>query len=313
MAVVLLTALLTPAAQASSSESWAVVTGASAGIGAAAARQAAARGYNVLLAARRKDHLQHVADEISAGADVCVECVSCDLSRADGVGALCAAADCHAVRLAVLNAGVCVSGGLCIQSEAQVEKVLALNVHATTALLRHFGHTMSCSAEGGGTGRVLLIASSAAAAPGIPGVAIYAASKAYLRSLAQGARAELRRGGGRVSVSVTCALPSAVDGTEFSAASGLEGSAIFSLPRGMRRLGGTVMSAEAVAKCALDAALSGRAEVVPGLFPRLFVGLADRRLLPPAWTRGIAAFCFADAPFGPQHARSYGVQSRMIR
>ena len=58
------------------------------------------------------------------------------------------------------------------------------------------------------------------------------------------------------------------------------------------------MSADAVARCALDAALRGRAEVVPGLFPRLFVGMSDRRLLPAPWARGIAAFCFAERPFG---------------
>ena len=52
-----------------------------------------------------------------------------------------------------------------------------------------------------------------------------------------------------------------------------------------------------VAACALEAAMRGRAEVVPGLLPRLYVGLTDHRLLPVPVARGLAAFCFADAPF----------------
>ena len=43
--------------------------------------------------------------------------------------------------------------------------------------------------------------------------------------------------------------------------------------------------------------MRGRAEVVPGLLPRLYVGLTDHRLLPVPVARGLAAFCFADAPF----------------
>lgn len=291
--------LLTSITLATVHRDWAVVTGASSGIGAEISRLAADRGYNLILAARRRDRLEKLAAEIGDSSGALVECVACDLSSTEGVASLCEVSNRHPISLAVLNAGVCESGGLCELSDAQVAKVLDLNVRTTTTLLRHFGGMMPGAKGDGSMGRILLIASSAAAAPGIPGVATYAASKAYLRSLAHGARAELKSGG----LSITCAMPSAVDGTEFSANSGLERSAIFSLPGGVRRLGGTVMSADAVAKCALDAALRGRAEVVPGLFPRVFVGMTDRRLLPGRWARGIAAFCFADAPFGRGETR----------
>ena len=96
-------------------------------------------------------------------------------------------------------------------------------------------------------------------------------------------------------VSITCALPSAVD-TEFASRSSLEDSAIFSLP-GVRRIGGIVLAADAVAACVLDATLRGHAEVVPGILPRLYVGLADCRLLPPPLARGLAAFSFGASPF----------------
>ena len=74
-------------------------------------------------------------------------------------------------------------------------------------------------------------------------------------------------------VSITMALPSAID-TEFQHASGLATARVFTLP-GVRKVGGIVMSAEAVSRATLDAALKGRLEVVPGLLPRLFVGLTD--------------------------------------
>ena len=77
--------------------------------------------------------------------------------------------------------------------------------------------------------------------------------------------AELRKQ--RTNVRVTCALPSAVD-SEFAQRSGLSNAAIFSLP-GVRRVGGIVMSAEAVASCAYKAALKGRAEIVPVSYTHL--------------------------------------------
>ena len=102
-------------------------------------------------------------------------------------------------------------------------------------------------------------------------------------------------------MSITCALPSAVD-TEFASRSHLEGAAIFTLP-GARTVGGVVMSAEAVAKVALDATLARRPEVVPGILPRLYVGMADRRLLPRPLARGLAAFSFGASPWSARRPR----------
>ena len=266
---------------------WAVVTGASGGLGACIAREAGRNGFNVLLAARRRDRLSRLADEIERSYEVSAATCPCDLSRADGVLELQRASAAHDVRLAVLNAGVCRQGDLCRMSSAQVEEMLCINVASQSSLLQHFAQQMSGAGHGG---HILVVASSAAAAPGVPGVAVYAASKSFLRSLCDAVGAELRRNGG--GVTVTCALPSAID-TEFQAASGLATAKVFTLP-GVRRLpGGVVLSAEAVAKTATTAALRGRPEIVPGLLPRAFVGLSDRRLLPRPLARAIAAFCFS--------------------
>jgi len=272
---------------------WCLVTGASSGIGEALARRAAKSGkYNVLIAARRRPQLDALAAEL--GEDATVAVCPCDLSTISGIEALCRASSHLDVGLVCLNAGVCLAAeDFTMQPLDDIGTMLDLNVRATTRLLGHFSGEMAASGNGG---HVLLIASSAGAAPGVPGVAVYAATKAYLRSLAAGVRAELRRQ--KSGVYVTCALPSAVD-SEFALHSSLQSSAIFTLP-GVRMVGGIVLSADKVAACALEATLRRRAEVVPGLVPRLYVGLTDGLGMPRWASRGLAAFSFGRSPFAPK-------------
>ena len=279
--------LLSAAAHAVAERRWAVVTGASSGIGEALARRAASRGYNVLLAARRREKLESLAGHLVATSSIAVEIVPCDLATPSGIQALCRATEHLDLGLVCLNAGICSpSEAFATQSEAQVDAMLQLNVQSNARLLAHYARVME-------RGHLLIVGSSAGAAPGVPGVAMYAATKAWVRSIAAGTGAELRRQGS--AVSVTCAMPSAVD-TEFAARSSLQSSAIFSLGV-MGRVGGIVMSADGVAACALSAAHRRQSEVVPGLLPRLYVGLTDRRLLPRPLARAIAAFSFGESPF----------------
>lgn len=278
------------------SQPWAVITGASSGIGASIACDAASRGYNVVLAARRKERLQALAADLGREYGTKCEIVPCDLQQHAGVKTLQEAHIPGELGLVVLNAGICCAGEFASQPSDDINQMLQLNVVSQTSLLRHFATCLATSADGGvrrsrggGTGRILLIASSSGAAPGVVGVAAYAASKAYLRSLALGVGAELRRA--KADVTITCALPGAVD-TEFSRSSGLDSAKIFSLP-GVRRLpGGIVLQPAAVARTAMDATLRGQREVVPGFLVRAFVGMTDRRLLPSRIARGIASFSF---------------------
>ena len=218
-----------------------------------------------------------------------VACLTCDVTAAEGQDALIDATQGRDLGLLVLNAGICETGLLWAQSSSQVEAMLELNVRSNALLLRRFSSVLAAAPS---ESHILLIGSSSAAAPGVPSVSVYAASKAFLRSLAAGVGAEHRAS--ETGVSVTYALPSAID-TEFAARSGLEQSAVFSLP-GVRRIGGIVMSSDAVASKVLQAALRGRPEVVPGVLPRLYVGMTDRRLLPRPLARAIAAFSFGPSP-----------------
>jgi len=184
------------------------------------------------------------------------------------------------VVLLAANAGVAWTGAFVRQPASNLRSMLDLNVGATAVLCRLFGADMSAA----GRGRLLLVASVAGTTPGVPGTAAYAASKAFIRALAAGLRGELRG----VGVGVTCLLPGATD-SGFAAAAGMERALCFNLP--LARELGVVSTAEDVAERAVEAALRGDAECIPGALNAFFAGL-------PAWVSGpIAEAMFADAPW----------------
>jgi uncharacterized protein len=166
---------------------WAVVTGASSGIGRELARQAAAAGLDVVLVARRRDELQALADELAGRHGVRAEVVAADLSRPGGVGAVVAATGSLDVGLLVAAAGRGTSGDFLDADLADEVGMLEVNCGAVLALAHHFGGRF---AERGRGGIVLL--SSIVAYQGTPRAAHYAATKAYVHTLAEGLRAELR-------------------------------------------------------------------------------------------------------------------------
>ena len=137
--MVLLFLVVAVAAGAEDSRRWAVVTGASSGLGASLAKLAAGEGYNVLLAARRGSRMQSLASEISASQPaVQVACLTCDVTAAEGQDALIDATQGRDLGLLVLNAGICETGLLWAQSSSQVEAMLELNVRSNALLLRRF-------------------------------------------------------------------------------------------------------------------------------------------------------------------------------
>jgi len=165
---------------------WAVVTGASDGIGLAFARALAARGLNLVLVARRADVLEALSKQLAA--DHRIECIvhTADLIGLDAVQRLVDATEQLDIGLLVAAAGFGTSGPLLSSRLAEEVDMVELNCTSVLAQTWHFGRRFAGRGRGG-----IVLLSSLLARCGVPRAANYAATKAYVQSLAEGLRTEL--------------------------------------------------------------------------------------------------------------------------
>lgn len=196
-----------------------LLTGASSGIGAALAREAAATAGVVVLVARRQDRLEALAGELAGVArgdlpDLVVDVRPTDLSSSEAVQELAAAVvESHGgVDVLVNNAGFGDYSLLAAADPDTLSRMIAVNVAAPTLLTRALLPGMVAK----GHGAVLMVGSSAGQMP-TPGAAVYGASKFYVHGLSEAVRAEVAGTG----VQVTEVAPGPV-ATEFDEVSGME-------------------------------------------------------------------------------------------
>ncbi len=169
---------------------WAVVAGASEGLGAAFARQLAARGLHVLLVARRAELLRELAAEIAGTHGVETRELAADLADGEAGAAIEAATAGLEVGLLVYNAAVSVVGPF---FSAPLERHLAeLEVNCRRPL--ELVHLLGAPMRERGRGGILLMA-SLAGSQGSPRIAHYGATKAWNRVFAEGLWGELREHG----------------------------------------------------------------------------------------------------------------------
>lgn len=232
---------------------WAVVTGASDGIGRAIAKHVAAQGLDIVLAARSEQKLQALADELEHANGVKTQVVVVDLGQRQGSAALLDAISGLEVGLAVLAAGFGTTGPLHDSEPADELEMVAVNVTAVMQLARSFAARMAAQRRGG-----IVLFGSILGWQGVPGQANYAATKAYVQTLAEGLHRELKPFG----VDVLSVAPGPVY-TGFAARAGLT----------MR----SAAEPEVVAK-AMWAALGRRVTVVPGIQARFLT--ASLAMLP---------------------------------
>jgi hypothetical protein len=244
------------------SRPFALVTGASGGIGLALAREAVASGYDVALVARSEGALGEAAAELRArGADALV--VVADLAEPAAPRAVVEALGGRPVDLLVNNAGFATFGLFADLDLDRELSMIAVNVVALTALTRLCLPGMVER----GSGRILNVASTAAFFPG-PWMTVYYATKHYVLAFSDGLAEELAGTG----VTVTTLAPGPT-------ASGFQARA--QMERSKLLESGT-MDAAVVARAGLRGALAGRRTVVPGLRARLQVQVPrvlPRRLL----------------------------------
>ncbi len=166
---------------------WAVVTGASDGIGHAFAEQLAERGLNLVAVARRADRLDELAHRIRAKHGTEVLVVAADLSAPEGLAELERTTQGMDIGLLVASAGYGTSGPLLQANLKQERNMLDLNCYAVLEQCVLFGNRFAQRGRGG-----IILLSSLVGWQGVPQAAHYAATKAYVQSLAEAMRIELK-------------------------------------------------------------------------------------------------------------------------
>ena len=175
---------------------WAVVAGASEGLGAAFAQALAARGVNLLLLARRAELLESVAAKLRATVEVRTEV--CDLARPDLPATLEALTAPLDIGLAIYNAAYAPVGELHVRPLSDLLQVIDVNVRGPLIFARTLAPRMAARGRGG-----IVLMSSLAGFQGAPRLAAYAASKAFNIVLGESLWRELKPHG--VDVVVSCA------------------------------------------------------------------------------------------------------------
>ncbi|MEL6676182.1 MAG: SDR family NAD(P)-dependent oxidoreductase [Bacteroidota bacterium] len=180
---------------------WALVTGATSGIGRELASRLAEAGLKVIITGRRTKLLEELASDLFAQYQAEVVPVPGDLSDAASVQQLIQEIDSLPIGLAVLNAGFGTSGKFIHAEIEQEVNMLNLNCGALLRLSHHFARRFADQKKGG-----IILMSSMVAFQGVPNAANYAATKAYVQTLGEAIALELKGEG----VDVLCAAPGPV-------------------------------------------------------------------------------------------------------
>ena len=169
---------------------YALVTGASEGIGQCFAEELAKAGMNVVLVARRQDRLNALAQTLEAKYKVFCPVIALDLSSTEHLEDLLQITGQLDIGLLVCNAGFGAAGNFLDASIETEMNMLSVNCTAVTRLVHHFGLKF----KNKGTGGVILL-SSIVATQGVARSAHYAATKAYVHTLGEGLQQEWRGSG----------------------------------------------------------------------------------------------------------------------
>jgi short-subunit dehydrogenase len=242
----------------------ALITGASAGLGAEFARQLSKRGHRLVLAARREDRLETLAAELGNA-----RVVAMDLSAAGAADRLVADMERagETIEILVNNAGFGLHGRFEKADPRRLRQMVDLNCGALTDLCRAVVPGMIERRSGA----ILNVASTAAFQPG-PGMAVYFATKAYVLSLSEALHEELKRYG--IKLTALCPGPTR---TEFGDVAGFKTSA---------RLDRFFMQSEPVVRLGLEALDRNKAVAIAGRLNA--VGAFSTRLAPRSLVRKIA-------------------------
>lgn len=231
----------------------AVVTGADSGIGLCFCRELAARGADLVMVSNRDGILQETAADIAGEFNVKTHPFFCDLSDPLAHDKIIDWLDLSGLNpdMLINNAGIFAFDMLTSIPEGKINCFLDLHCRAVTLLSRSFAARF---AERGG-GRILNMSSMSCWTP-MPGIAMYAATKAYIRVFSRALHYEMRDSG--VSVTVACPGGIATD--------------LFGLPENLKKLAvriGAIQTPEKFVHKALNHTLRGKRQYINGLLNRI--------------------------------------------
>ncbi len=237
---------------------WAVITGASSGIGEEFARQLAASGLHLVLVARRLKALNTLGSELTRAYGISTRVVELDLTTNDALEKLSEATRDLDIGLLISNAGAMLAGDFLSLDYEALRRDLRLNVQTHLDLTYHFGSRLAQRGHGG-----LLLVASTTGLQGVPFAAEYGAAKAYVLSLGEALHVEFQRMG----VHVTVLSPGATD-TPMITVSGFDPATMPMKP----------MTTRQCVSEGLAALAANRAVHIPGYFNRLLATMLPRSL-----------------------------------
>ena len=239
---------------------WALVTGASIGIGKSISEQLAQQGLNLVAVARNQANLETLKNDLEAKYAIRVETIAEDLSKSEASSVIAEKTSGIDIGLLIANAGI-ENNGPFIDNDANDEsRLLALNVISPMQLSQVFARRFSERGQGG-----ILLTSSLFGYQGVPYVANYSASKAYILSLGEALNVELKP----LGIDVTVLSPGLT-----------ETPMIDNMPIDFNKFPITSHTPDQVARIGLNA-LGKKATVVPGLINKIYAW--ENRLIPRSW------------------------------
>ena len=228
---------------------YALVSGASSGIGWHISRELAARGYSIVAVSNQAEQLNALKSELEKAYQIKVHTRDCDLSEtsaAESIFDYCQQNNLE-VEVLVNNAGILIYGEFVDVDIKRTRTILQLHMNTPVMLCRLFGELMVKKQ----IGYILNVSSISAVMP-YPTISLYGPTKAFLRQFTRALRSELQGSG----VRVLCLLPGAT-------ATGLYDTMEINIPLSMRL--GIMKKPDDVAKAGVTALFRNRAESIPGL------------------------------------------------
>ena len=256
---------------------WALVVGGSSGIGRAFAEQMAAAGMDIVLVARGQSALEETAKTITERYKVRAEIITTDMTAPDASQHLFDQTADKDIGLIVLSAGIETTGDFTTVNLKSHRNLIQLNIQAPAELARLFGAKMANQGRGG-----IIFLSSLFGYQGVPLVANYAASKAYILTLGEALNVELKPHG----VDVLVVSPGLTD-TAMPA----------KMPVNFRKMPITLHKPAKVARVGLRA-LGRKASVVPGFVNKVYA--FENRFIPRLWPTKLFGFLLRNA-MKPEH------------